>query len=232
LALIETINLYYRYPTSDKWILRGINLRINRERVVVAGGTGSGKTTLLRVISGLAVRVYGGSMLGEVRVEGRTAYVPQNFDLYILMPTAREELAYILASQGLSVVEVEAEIRRLSDLLGIREVLDQSIMKLSMGQRQRVAIASALSLRPDILLLDEPFAHIDPRGALELVEILAGVDATIIIAEHKLRYIGDLVDRLVLLEDGVVSYDGLIGEIPTLSPDIEWPLKLILGDDC
>ncbi|MEM1802850.1 MAG: ABC transporter ATP-binding protein [Sulfolobales archaeon] len=172
MAFIEIKNLYYRYPTSDTWMLKGVSLRIGRERVVVTGSTGSGKTTLLRVISGLAVKVYGGDLLGEVRVEGRAVYVPQNFDLYVLMPTAREELTYILANQGLNLAEVEAEIRRLSDLLGIKEVLDQNVMKLSMGQRQRIAIASALSLKPDILLLDEPFAHIDPKGVVELTKIL------------------------------------------------------------
>ncbi|MEM1601293.1 MAG: ABC transporter ATP-binding protein [Sulfolobales archaeon] len=230
MAFIEIKNLYYRYPTSDTWMLKGVSLRIGRERVVVTGSTGSGKTTLLRVISGLAVKVYGGDLLGEVRVEGRAVYVPQNFDLYVLMPTAREELTYILANQGLSLAEVEAEIRRLSDLLGIKEVLDQNVMKLSMGQRQRVAIASALSLKPDILLLDEPFAHIDPKGVVELTKILKNIDATVIIAEHKLRYIGDLASRLVLLKDGVIDYDGPLENIPALDPDIEWPLKLLVRE--
>lgn len=231
MAFIEIKNLYYKYPTSDTWMLKGINLRINRERVVVTGSTGSGKTTLLRVISGLAVKIYGGDLLGEVRVDGRAVYVPQNFDLYVLMPTAREELTYILANQGLSLAEVEAEIRRLSDLLDIKDILDQNVMKLSMGQRQRVAIASALSLKPDVLLLDEPFAHIDPKGVVELTKTLASLDAAVIIAEHKLRYIGDLASRLVLLKDGAVSYDGPLENITTLDPDIEWPLKLIARED-
>lgn len=228
MAFIEIKNLYYKYPNSESWILRDINLKFGNERTVIAGSTGSGKTTLLRVMSGLISRIYGGELLGEVRTEGKIVYVPQNFDLYILMQTARDELTYILANQGLGVTDVELEVRRISDSLGINDVLDLNVMKLSMGQRQRVAIASALALRPDILLLDEPFAHIDPKGIIELLKTLSRMDIAVIIAEHKLRYLSNWVNRVVLIKDGMVGYDGTLSDIPYLDPDIEWPLELII----
>ncbi len=228
MALIEIRNLYYKYPTSDVWTLNNVSLVIDKERVVVTGSTGSGKTTLLRVISGLAVKVYGGVIVGEVNVAGRVAYVPQNFDLYILMPTARDELTYVLASQGLTPSEVSREVRGLSEALDLDELLDRNVMKLSMGQRQRVAIASALALKPDILLLDEPFAHIDPKGASELLRILNKLGIPVMITEHKLRYLSGWIERVVLLKDGSVSYDGKLDNVTDLDPDIEWPLELLM----
>lgn len=224
LALIDIKNLYYKYPTSDTWILNNINLKIGKERVVITGGTGSGKTTLLRVIAGLATKIYGGELIGEVKVVGKAVYVPQDFDLYVLMPTLRDELTYILASQG--VIPSEVEIRKLSKLLGVEDVLDRNIMKLSMGQRQRAAIVSALALKPDILLLDEPFAHIDPKGVIELLKTLNDIDITIVLAEHKLRYLTNWVDRVILLRSGSVSYDGPLKNLSTLDLDVEWPLEL------
>lgn len=229
MAFIEIKNLYYRYSNSDTWVLKDISLKFRDERVVIAGGTGSGKTTLLRVVSGLIGRVYGGELIGEVAVEGKVVYVPQNFDLYTLMQTARDELTYILATRGLTSSEVDMEIRRIADALGIYYVLDRNVMKLSMGERQRVAVASALALDPDILLIDEPFAHIDPKGISNLLKVLSGIDVMTIIAEHKLRYLLDWADRVVVLDGGVVRYDGPSSHIPPLNLDIEWPLELIMG---
>ncbi len=226
MALIDIRDLYYKYPTSDTWILNNINLKIGKERVVVTGGTGSGKTTLLRVIAGLATKVYGGELIGDVKVVGKVAYVPQDFDLYVLMPTLRDELTYVLTSQGLT--PSEAEIRRLGELLDVKDVLDCNVMKLSMGQRQRAAVVSALALRPDILLLDEPFAHIDPKGVVELLRALSNVDITIVLAEHKLRYLTNWVDRVVLMKDGSIGYDGPLTDLSKLDLDVEWPLKLVI----
>ncbi|MCX8186588.1 MAG: energy-coupling factor ABC transporter ATP-binding protein [Sulfolobales archaeon] len=231
MAFIEIRNLHYRYPNSEAWVLKDIRLRFENEKAVIAGSTGSGKTTLLRVMSGLITRIYGGELVGEVEVNGRVAYVPQNFDLYMLMSTARDELTYILSGRGLTLTEVEIELRRLSDALGIHDILDRNIMKLSMGERQRVAIASALALSPDILLLDEPFAHIDPKGVLNLLKILKGIDVTVIIAEHKLRYLFGWINRVVLLREGTVVYDGPLSNAPPLDQDIEWPLELIMRGD-
>lgn len=228
LASIDIKNLYYKYPTSDTWILNNINLKVGKERVVVTGGTGSGKTTLLRVIAGLATKIYGGDLIGDVKVVGKVVYVPQDFDLYILMPTLRDELTYILASQELTSSEVE--IRRLSKLLDVEDILDRNVMKLSMGQRQRAAIVSALALRPDILLLDEPFAHIDPKGVIGLLKALNEVDITIILAEHKLRYLINWVDRVVLLRDGSVSYDGSMKNLLTSDLNVEQPLELTMKE--
>jgi len=227
MAFIELKDVFYRYPESEDWVLRGVNLSVRCEKVVITGRTGSGKTTLLRVMSGVALKVYGGELRGEVLVEGRVAYVPQEFDLYILMPTPREELTYILSSQKLSLNDVEVRIKEISELLGIKELLDRKVVKLSMGERQRVAIASALALNPEVLILDEPFAHIDPKGAVDLVRLLNNLDInTLVLSEHKLRYLTNITDRVVVLRDGTVAYTGSLVNAPK-DPDIEWPLSML-----
>ena len=227
MAFIELKDVFYRYPESEDWVLREVNLSVRCEKVVITGRTGSGKTTLLRVMSGVALKVYGGELRGEVLVEGRVAYVPQEFDLYILMPTPREELTYILSSQKLSLNDVEVRIKEISELLGIKELLDRKVVKLSMGERQRVAIASALALNPEVLILDEPFAHIDPKGAVDLVRLLNNLDInTLVLSEHKLRYLTNITDRVVVLRDGNVAYTGSLVNAPK-DPDIEWPLSML-----
>jgi energy-coupling factor transporter ATP-binding protein EcfA2 len=227
MAFIELKEVFYRYPESEEWVLKGVNLSVGSERVVITGRTGSGKTTLLRVMSGVALKVYGGELRGEVLIEGRVAYVPQEFDLYILMPTPREELTYILSAQNLGLNDVEVRIREISELLGIKELLDRRVVKLSMGERQRVAIASAIALNPEILILDEPFAHIDPKGAVDLVRLLSNLGvSTLVISEHKLRYLANIIDRVVVLLDGTVVYSGSLEGAPK-DPDIEWPLSML-----
>jgi len=227
MAFIELKDVFYRYPESEEWVLKGVNLSVGGEKIVITGRTGSGKTTLLRVMSGVALKVYGGELRGEVLVEGRVAYVPQEFDLYILMSTPREELTYILSSQKLSLNDVEVRIKEISELLGIKELLDRKVVKLSMGERQRVAIASAIALNPEVLILDEPFAHIDPKGAVDLVRLLNNLDVdTLVISEHKLRYLTNITDRVVVLQDGVVAYTGSLVNAPK-DPDIEWPLNML-----
>jgi len=228
MAFINLKDVFYKYPESDDWVLKGINLSIKNERVLITGRTGSGKTTLLRVLSGIALKVYGGELRGEVVVKGRVAYVPQEFDLYILMPTPREELTYILSTQKLSINDIEAKIKEISELLEIKELLDKKVVKLSMGQRQRVAVASALVLDPEILILDEPFAHIDPKGAIELVRLLSKLRVDIlIISEHKLHYLTNIIDKVILLRDGVIAYVGSLEDVPK-DPDIEWPLSMLM----
>ncbi|MFN4046492.1 MAG: ATP-binding cassette domain-containing protein, partial [Acidilobaceae archaeon] len=87
MALIELEEVYYRYPGSLEWNLKGVNLEVLGGRILVTGSTGSGKSTLLRVMAGLAPGIYGGEFRGRVTLNSRVALVPQDFDLYILMNT-------------------------------------------------------------------------------------------------------------------------------------------------
>ncbi len=209
MAYIVAEGLYYRYPGSSDWSLKDVTIRISKGRIVVAGDTGSGKSTLLRALAGILEGVYGGELKGRVERLGNIVMVPQNFDAYILLPTPRQEIAYMLENRGLPLQEVEGEVYRIAGILGIKDVLDRPVDSLSMGERQRVAVASALAVEPDVLLLDEPLAYVDPgsiQGVLGAVDEY-GVDS-IVVAEHRLYWLRGWLRRIVVMEDGYIIHDG------------------------
>ena len=210
IARLEEV--YYRYSTHGRWILKGVNFVVHSgDRLLVAGNSGSGKTTLLRVVSGLAPRVYGGEIRGLVETSGSMVLLPQFFDAYMLMPTVEEELAYVASSKGVSPLEVRTRVRRIAEDLGIEGILGRRISSLSTGERQRVAIASALLMEPDAILLDEPLAYLDPIGVKSLLNTLARLDLeAIVVSEHRIHYLKRWASRLVLMDEGVIVFDGTV----------------------
>lgn len=147
--------------------------------------------------------------------------MPQEFDYFILMPTVREELelsaeAGLLSRSGVADAgSVWEEVARVSEGLGIGGLMGRRVSSLSTGERQRVALASALSLKPDILLLDEPLAHQDDAGigqAVSLIRELSGMVKLILIAEHRLERLLAAVDRVIIFERGRVVFEGDPGE--------------------
>jgi len=220
--------VYYRYPNSG-WVLKDLTLSIPKGRILVTGDSGSGKSTLLRIITGIAERIYGGELKGRVEVLGRPVLVPQDFDAYILMETPRDELTYILENQGLDPVLIEMEVDRIARLTGVERVLDRRVTSLSMGERQRVAIASALAMKPDILLLDEPLAYVDPQSVSRILAALdkSGVE-TIIIAEHRIQYLRKWAKHVVLLGNGACIYSGPVDGVKGASIP-QYMKALLLG---
>lgn len=209
MAAITMRNVYYRYPNSTAWTLEDVSLSIPWGRTLVVGETGSGKSTLLRVASGVASRIYGGILKGAVKVHGRAVLVPQNFDVFILMPTPRLELIYVMENLGMDRRSIDEAISTLSSALGVENLLDRPVSSLSVGERQKAAIASALALRPDILMLDEPLAYVDPQSMFKVLNALSqhGVNA-IIVSEHRIHVFREWASHLVYVDKGRVRYSG------------------------
>ncbi len=209
MALIELEQVYYRYPGSLEWTLKGVSLEVWGGRILVTGSTGSGKSTLLRVMAGLAPGVHGGELRGRVALNSNVALVPQDFDLYILMNTLRLELEYVLSGRGLSLHEARREAYRIAGELGLKHLMDRDVFTLSMGERQRVAVASAIALEPEVLILDEPLAFIDGRASRELLKFIEslGVKA-VVIAEHKISRLAEWAERVIVVEDGRITAEG------------------------
>ncbi len=213
-------HVYYKYPSSRDWVIVDATLEIRGGRVAIAGDTGSGKSTLLRIMAGIAVKVYGGELRGKVSIDGTPVLVPQNFDAYILMPTPRSELLYVLENRGLSRNDAMQLFNTIARSMDIRHILDRSVSSLSMGERQRVAIASALAMEPDILLLDEPFAYIDPLGVLETLELIKELSpGTIIIAEHRLHYLAGWIQELTVVDKGRILFHGRVEELKEIADE-------------
>ena len=227
----------YRYPGADAWAIHDLDLTIQSdENVLVAGASGSGKSTLCRASIGLVPHFHQGQLIGRVLLEGldtrqhpvyqlcrHAGLVFQNPDAQLFNYSVEAELAYGLESLGFSPSDIEERLAWVKKFLGLESLIRRSPHTLSGGEKQRVALAAILALRPRILLLDEPFTHLDPEGAEQLRTILRLIRSegiTLIVVEHRLHEIITDVDRLVVLHEGARKIDGsphavLSGDIST-----------------
>ncbi|MGQ9647961.1 MAG: ABC transporter ATP-binding protein [Thermodesulfobacteriota bacterium] len=227
----------YRYPDMDGWAIRHLDLTIHpNESVLVAGASGSGKSTLCRASIGLIPHFHHGELMGCVLLNGfdtrqhpvhqlvhHAGLVFQNPDAQLFNHTVEAELTYGLESLGLSPSQIEERLLWVQKLLGLEPLSKRSPHTLSGGEKQRVALGAILALRPRILLLDEPFTHLDPEGAEQLRSILRSIQSegiTLMIVEHRLHEIITDVNRLIVLHMGEKKMDGsphqvLSGDIST-----------------
>ena len=220
-AALLVEHLAYAYPDGHQ-ALFGVNLRLRPgERVALLGPNGAGKTTFVMHLNGV---ISGGS--GRIEVAGmpvdkanlkeirrRVGVVFQDPDDQLFMPTARQDVAFGPANFGLRGEELDARVRKALDAVGMGDFADRSPLHLSGGQRRRVALATVLACDPEILVLDEPSANLEPVARRELAEVLLGLDRTMLMVTHDLPYALQLCTRSVVIDDGVVVADGPTREI-------------------
>ncbi|RZS34215.1 cobalt/nickel transport system ATP-binding protein [Herbihabitans rhizosphaerae] len=213
--------LAYAYP-DGRQALFGVDLRVEHgERVAVLGPNGAGKTTLVLHLNGVLA---GGS--GTVEVAGltvekahlreirrRVGVVFQDPDDQLFMPTVRQDVAFGPANFGVTGEALDARVAGALADVGMSEHADRSPMHLSGGQRRRVALATVLACDPEILVLDEPSANLEPVARRELAEVLLRLDRTTLMVTHDLPYAAQLCPRSVLIDDGVVVADGPTREL-------------------
>lgn len=216
---LDVRGLAYSYPDGHQ-ALFGVDLRVEHgERVALLGPNGAGKTTLVLHLNGILT---GG--LGQVDVAGttvdatdrealrevrrRVGIVFQDPDDQLFMPSVREDVAFGPANLGLRGAELEARVVEALTQVGMAEFADRPPHHLSFGQRRRVAVATVLSMRPEILVLDEPSSNLDPASRAELSAILRGLDVTILMVTHDLLYALELCPRAVVMDDGAIVADG------------------------
>lgn len=208
-------SLSYTYP-DDTEALKGIGLSVGEgERLGLVGPNGAGKPTLLLHLNGLLrgtgrVEVCGlpvtDGHLDEVRL--KVGLVFQDPDDQLFMPTVFDDVAFGPLNMDLEREEVE---RRVEDALREVDMLyaaDRSSHHLSFGERKRVCIATVLSMRPEVLALDEPTTNLDPRHRRQTIELLSRLNLTTVLATHDLDAVLDLCTRVVLLDAGKVVADG------------------------
>jgi cobalt/nickel transport system ATP-binding protein len=196
------------------------------EALAVLGANGSGKSTLLKVLAGLVeptsgtvrafgARIDGGALGDETFAQGfrrRVGMVFQSADAQLFSPTVRDEVAFGPLHLGLSRDEVAGRVDDTLGMLGLRDLAERAPYNLSGGEKKKVALASVLSINPEVLLLDEPTNGLDPRTQEWLLELLGQLHLagkTIVLATHQLDVLGRLADRaLVLGEDHRPATDG------------------------
>jgi cobalt/nickel transport system ATP-binding protein len=209
---VECSGLRFAYP-GGREALRGVDLRIRPgERVALLGPNGAGKTTLMLQLNGLL------SGDGELRVAGvaasdpavraRVGLVFQDPDDQLFMPSVEEDVAFGPLNLGLDRDAVARRVQTALESVGATGLAARAPFHLSMGERRRAALATALAMEPEVLVLDEPSASLDPRGRRELLEVLERLPHTLLIATHDLPFAAQLCDRAVILSDGRVAADG------------------------
>jgi cobalt/nickel transport system ATP-binding protein len=230
-ALLVAEDLHYAYLGRFP-ALGGVSLSVRRgERLALLGANGCGKSTLLKVLDGLVIPDSGrytafGEPVTEDALEeeqfsagfrSRVGFVFQNADVQLFSPTVREEVAFGCLQLGMSTDETAARVAEVLALLEISELADRAPFQLSGGQKKRVAIASVLVMNPEVLLVDEPTAALDPRTSVWLLELLAELHAagkTIVLATHDLDGLDRVADRcLVFAEDHRIVAAGTPAEI-------------------
>ena len=222
-GVYELHELTYRYP--EVTALDGVTLSVARgERIAVLGANGSGKSTLLRVLAGLYFPAAGtvafdGHPLTEdafadeafaFGFRRRVALIFQNPDVQLFNPTVFDEVAFGPLQLRWPRGEIVERVHLALQNMGIEHLKDRAPHRLSGGEKKRVSLASVLILDPDVLLLDEPTAALDPQSQSQTIDFLAENPGakTIITATHDLPVVGDIADRCVVFDAGRVAADG------------------------
>lgn len=204
--MIIVQDLSWKYQDMTTWALQNLTCTIaSGEVVAITGASGAGKSTLLLAIADLIPTNYHGELEGSVEVHGSMGIVFQDPESQFLGMTVEEEIAFALENLGWNDERIEGRIKEALELVGLSGFEHRSPFNLSGGEKQRVAIASALAMEPEILLLDEPTSELDPAGAkqiFELVKRLKVTGMTILIATHALEEIAGVADRIMLLNQG------------------------------
>lgn len=228
-ALFELRDVCFNYDGIPA--LRGLSLEIAAgERLALLGANGSGKSTLLRLLDGLYSPAQGsisfdGTPLTPLRLQDdrfalpfrrRVGLVFQNPDVQLFNPTVWDEVAFAPLQLQWPKERVIARVDQTLELMRIAQLRDRPPHRLSGGEKKRVALASVIVLDPDVLLLDEPTATLDPLSQSQMIDLIQewkGTAKTVIAATHQLEIVEDIAERVVVLEEGRVAASGSAAEV-------------------
>ena len=213
---LEVTGLSFSYPDGHE-ALREVDLHVHHgERVALLGPNGAGKTTLLLHLNGIfrpssgKVRVAGLDISDDslMEVRRRVGLVFQDPDDQLFMPTVGQDVAFGPANFGIEGEELETRVTEALGAVSMLGAVDRAPHHLSYGERRRVAIATVLAMRPEILVLDEPTSNLDPASRRELIEALRGLPITQLLVTHDLPFALELCPRSLVMDDGrIVAAD-------------------------
>jgi|TARA_X000000368_G_scaffold198884_1_gene157015 energy-coupling factor transporter ATP-binding protein EcfA2 len=230
-SIIKIENLSVQYLEQEDKALDGISLEVNEgEFVAILGAHGAGKTTLCLSINGIVPNMINADMFGKIEVAGevppkipvrelasKVGSVFDNPEFQMSQLTVFEEVALGLQNLGVEKDTIIENITRSLELVGLAGFEERSPFEISGGQQQRLAMASALSMKPQILVLDEPTSNLDPIGKEEVFTVTRKMNQeeglTVIIAEHEVEVIAEYADKVILLEEGKITQMGTPEEL-------------------
>lgn len=218
---IEVNDLHFSYPDGHS-ALKGVTVSIAPgEKVALVGPNGAGKSTLMLHLNGILqssrgeVRVGGMPIrkdnLGQVRAA--VGLVFQDPDDQLFSPTVFEDVAFGPLHMGQPESEVRQRVSEALAAVGMEDYASRVSHHLSTGEKKRIAIATVLSMTPEILVLDEPTAGLDPRARRGLIHLLRDLDQTMLVSTHDMPFVAELFPRTVIMESGRVVADGLTADL-------------------
>jgi cobalt/nickel transport system ATP-binding protein len=218
--ILDIRDLNYEYPDGRK-ALQNICLQAEAgEKIALIGPNGAGKSTLLLHLNGILqgqgdIRVCGMELNHHTipQVRGRAGLVFQSPDDQLFSPTVFEDVAYGPIYQGLSPEGVRERVHQALEAVQMEAYAGRSSYHLSIGEKKRVAMATVLSMQPEILVLDEPSAGLDPRARRALADLLCGLPHTLLLATHDLELVRAVAPRTVVLDSGSIAADGRTAEL-------------------
>jgi ABC-2 type transport system ATP-binding protein len=227
-AMIEAVGLAKYY--GDFAAVEDVSFRINKGQVVAfLGPNGAGKSTTMKLLTGYlapskgSARIAGHDMAID-RIEGSTrlGYLPENGPLYPDM-TPRSLLEFFADARGMTPQRKRQRIDAVIDLCDLGSVVGKAIGKLSKGYRQRVGMAQALLHEPDVLILDEPTAGLDPNQIRDVRKTIRtlGESKTILLSTHILQEVEAIASRVIFINEGRLVYDGTVAGLKTGGHDLD-----------
>ncbi len=219
-SAIRIDHLSFKYP-DGRLALHDISLVISHgEKVAIIGPNGAGKSTLLLHLNGIlqsdgAIRLFGMTAEGKnlKAIRNKVGLIFQDPDDQLFSPTVFDDVAFGPINMGLPAEEVRQRVTRALSLVGMTGYESRSSHHLSRGEKKRIAIATVLSMNPEVLVIDEPTSDLDPRSKWSLVALLKGLPMTQIITTHELEILTTLCERTIVLDQGRIVADGRTAEI-------------------
>ena len=223
---LDIQDLHFSYP-DGRVALKGVTLFINPgEKTALVGPNGSGKSTLLLHLNGILrgdgeILVCGTKLTDESlrQIRALVGLVFQDPDDQLFSQSVYEDVAFGPLYMDFPQEQVAQMVKQALEAVGMAGSEARVPHHLSEGEKKRVAIATVLSMNPEVLVLDEPTAGLDPRGRRELIQLLTGLPQTMLVATHDMRMVAELFDRTVIIDEGKIVADGLTARIlsePTL----------------
>lgn len=226
MEIISAENLHFTYPGDDEEALHGLNFEISKGQfVAILGRNGSGKSTLAKMFNGILLPSEGKVMVCGMDTSAEENILPirrqvgmvfQNPDNQIVAGVVEDDVAFAPENLGVPPEEIRERVDRALKLVNMYEYREHAPHLLSGGQKQRVAIAGVLAMEPDVIVLDEPTAMLDPQGRQEVVGTVTRLcreqGITVILITHHMAECVD-ADRLMIMDEGRITADGSPAEV-------------------
>jgi len=226
LPIIQANHLTFTYTGASMSSIQDVSITVSPgEFVVLTGPSGCGKTTICRCLNGLIPNFYSGDFIGELLVDGmnvkdhttaelaaHVGMVFQNPENQLFSLSVERDVAFGPENLGLAREETRKRVDWALDVTGITDLKDKPPYELSGGQQQRAAIAGVLAMQPKVMILDEPTSFLDPKSALEILEVISDLNErlgiTIILVEHRLDIVSKHANRVIVMDSGRIVLDG------------------------